>query len=307
MDRRLAAILSADIAGFSRLMGQDETGTLARLKALRADHFEPLLARHKGRFIKLMCDGALVELASVVDTVDCAVALQDGLAQRNAALPETERPPLRIGINLGDVVVEGDDIYGDGVNFAARIKAPTEPGGICVAQTSVDHAAGKTAVQFTDLGEKTLKDIAKPVRVWQVAPEPSVAPIKPSIAMLPFDNISGNPEQDYFYDGITEDIITALSRFSGLLIIARNSSFSYRGRAVDLRQIARAMGMLHLVEGSIRRAMAGACQARLGRLEEARATLSMLEAFSRGFLPRVLNGTLTICKLPKHRDLLKDA
>ena len=265
MERRLAAILAADVVGYSRLMGEDEAGTLERLTALRAAAIDPTIAEHKGRIVKLMGDGALVEFASVVDAVACAVAIQRAVAAAHADVDPARRIELRIGVNLGDVIVEGDDIYGDGVNVAARLQEIAEPGGIRVSGTVFDHVGERLAVAFTDLGEQTVKNIARPVRVYRVAdagdaggPAAGEAgedalPDKPSIAVLPFTNMSGDPEQEYFSDGITEDIITELSRFPSLFVIARNSSFTFKGEAVDVSEVGRKLGVDYVVEGSVRK------------------------------------------------------
>ena len=258
-ERRLAAILSADVVGYSRLMGEDEAGTLDRLKAHRAEFIDPELTKRGGRLVKLMGDGALVEFASVVDAVDCAVAVLQGMAGRNADVPEDKRIIFRIGVNLGDVIIDGDDIYGDRVNIAARIQEIAEPGGVALSAIAHDQVAGKIEAVFADGGECDLKNIAKPVRVyrWTESAIPSVAPPplpdKPSIAVLPFDNMSGDPEQEYFSDGITEDIITELSRFRSLFVIARNSSFAYRGQSVNVGRIGQELGVAYLVEGSVRK------------------------------------------------------
>jgi TolB-like protein len=261
--RRLAAILAADVVGYSRLMEQDEAGTWAALKARRQDILVPLVAQHNGRVVKLMGDGVLVEFGSPVDAVQCAVELQRGFAGANQGVPEAQRIFLRIGINLGDVIVEGSDIYGDGVNVAARLEGLAESGGILVSANVHEHVIGKLALPFDDLGDHALKNIVKPVRVYRAgtgensegAARPALTlPDKPSIAVLPFQNMSGDPEQEYFADGMVEDIITGLSRFNALFVIARNSSFSYKGRAVDIRQIGRELGVRYVLEGSVRKA-----------------------------------------------------
>ncbi len=258
IERRLAAIMSADVAGYSRLMGTDEAGTLSALKALRRDVFAPQVAAHKGRVVKLMGDGALVEFPSIVNAVDCAIAVQRALAEQTIQ--------LRIGINLGDIIVEGSDIYGDGVNIAARLEGLAEPGGICVARNVYDQVKSKVEASFEDLGEKEVKNIPEPLRVYRVATErlssavtspttkPLPLPDKPSVAVLPFTNMSGDSEQEYFSDGITEDIITELSRFHSLFVIARNSSFTYKGKAVDVTEVGSTLGVQYVVEGSVRKA-----------------------------------------------------
>jgi TolB-like protein/class 3 adenylate cyclase/Flp pilus assembly protein TadD len=266
VQRRLAAILAADVVGYSRLMATDETGTLAALKALRRELIDPRIAEHGGRIVKLMGDGALVEFASVVDAVECAVAIQHGVALRNADTPEERRIVFRIGINLGDIIIDGDDIYGDGVNLAARLESLAEPGGICISSSVREQVRDKVPISFADLGERSVKNIEQPIHVFCVvldgppaAPEPETTadgpgvPDKPSIAVLPFANMSGDPEQEFFADGIAEDIITGLSRLRWLFVIARNSSFSYKGRNVDIRQVGRELGVRYVLEGSVRK------------------------------------------------------
>jgi TolB-like protein/class 3 adenylate cyclase len=259
--RRLAAILAADVAGYSRLMGADEEGTLERLKALRNELLDPKIAEHCGRIVKTTGDGMLVEFASVVDAVRCAVAVQQGMAERSSGLEGDNRIELRIGINLGDVIVEGDDLYGDGVNIAARLEALAEPGGICVSRVVHDQVRDKLDVAFEDMGEQQLKNIARPVHVWRIrlGAKPAVSaplplPDKPSIAVLPFANMSGDPEQEYFADGMVEEIITALSRIRWLFVIARNSSFTYKGQAIDVKRVGRELGVRYVLEGSVRKA-----------------------------------------------------
>jgi len=265
--RRLAAILAADVAGYSRLMGADEEGTLERLKALRSELVDPKIAEHHGRLVKTTGDGLLVEFASVVDAVRCAVAVQQAMPERNAGVAPDSRIELRIGINLGDVIVEGDDLYGDGVNIAARIEALADAGGVFVSNTVHDHVRDRLPFVFEDLGEQQVKNIARPVRVYRVRdansagkspapPPPPVLPLpdKPSIAVLPFQNMSGDPEQEYFADGMVEEITTALSRIRWLFVIARNSSFTYKGQAVDVKQVGRELGVRYVLEGSVRKA-----------------------------------------------------
>jgi TolB-like protein len=261
LERRLVAILAADVVGYTRLMGADEAGTLARLKRFRAEVFDPAIAAEGGRVVKLMGDGALVEFPSVVRAVAAAAALQEAAAAHQAAEPEDRRITLRIGVNLGDVIVEGGDLYGDGVNIAARLEAQAEPGGICVTAKVRDEVGEKLGLAFEDMGEVAVKNVAGTVRIYRIAPartapspKPLALPDKPSVAVLPFANMSGDPEQAYFSDGITEDIITELSRFRSLFVIARNSSFVYRGQAVDLRRVGRELGVRYVVEGSVRRA-----------------------------------------------------
>ncbi|HEX3419501.1 MAG TPA: adenylate/guanylate cyclase domain-containing protein [Stellaceae bacterium] len=290
VDRRLAAILAADVAGYSRLMGANEEGTLERLKALRRELLDPRIAEHHGRIVKTTGDGLLVEFASVVDAVRCAVAVQQAMPERETGIAADNRIELRIGINLGDVIVEGDDLYGDGVNIAARIEALADAGGVFVSNTVHDQVRDRLPFVFEDLGEQQVKNIARPVRVYRVratlthpdahapgsplsriAPHagegaerrrreagegspPPALPDKPSIAVLPFTNLSEDPEQEYFVDGMAEEIITALSRIRWLFVIARNSSFTYKGQAVDVKQVGRELGVRYVLEGSVRKA-----------------------------------------------------
>jgi len=262
MERRLAAILAADVVGYSRLMRADEEGTLSALKALRAEVIDPAVAEHKGRVVKLMGDGMLAEFASVVDAVRAAVAMQQALAAHNSGLPDDRRMAFRVGINLGDVVIDGDDIYGDGVNVAARLEGLAETGGICVSNNVHEEVRDRLDHRFEDMGEQEVKNIDRPVRVWRwidgapsaAAPLPLPLPDKPSLAVLPFANMSGDPEQEFFADGIAEDIITGLSRFRQLFVIARNSSFTYKDTAVDIREVGRQLGIRYVLEGSVRRA-----------------------------------------------------
>ena len=247
--RRLAAILAADVAAYSRLMGADESGTLSALKAIRAELIDPTIATHNGRLVKTTGDGLLFEFGSVVDALRCATEMQAGMAERNATVPADKRIEFRIGTNVADVVVEDSDIFGDSVNVAARLEALAEPGGICVSARVQEDATGKLDLAFEDLGDQTLKHIARPVRVYRVVIGPMSAtaqetpaltlPDKPSIAVVPFANLSGDPEQEYFVDGMVEEIITALSRIRWLFVIARNSSFTYKGQAVDVKQVGR--------------------------------------------------------------------
>ena len=266
MERRLAAIMATDVVGYSRLIRADEEGTLAALKALRADLIDPKIAEHHGRIVKLMGDGMLVEFASVVDAVHAAVETQQAVTDHNSDVPADKRIELRIGVNLGDVVIDGDDIQGDGVNVAARLEAMAEPGGIWVSGMVYEGVRDRMDVPFEDLGEREVKNIERPVRVWRwragdgaapakpfAATEPLPLPDKPSIAVLPFDNMSGDAEQEYFADGIAEDIITALSRVEWFFVTARNSSFTYKGRAVDVQQVGRDLGVRYILEGSVRR------------------------------------------------------
>jgi adenylate cyclase len=261
--RRLAAILAADVVGYSRLMERDEVGTLATLKARRTEVLQPMVSRHWGRIVKLMGDGVLIEFASAVDAVECAVALQEAMEAANAGLPEDRQIVLRIGINLGDVMVEGTDLYGDGVNVAARLEALAEPGSVFVSQAIFSHVRGKVQASFEDLGEHNLKNMREPVRVYRAtntaspdvvaSPSRVAAASKPSIAVLPFVNMSGDPEQEFFADGLTEDIITALSRISGFFVIARTSIFTYKGKPIDVKRVAKELGVRYVMEGSVRR------------------------------------------------------
>jgi TolB-like protein len=247
-------------------MGEDEAGTLDALKSLRKDLVAPKIAKHKGRIVKLMGDGLLAEFSSVVEAVECAVAIQAGMPERNAETPSERQVVLRIGINLGDVIVEGRDIYGDGVNIAARLEGLAEPGGICISDTVQQNVRAKLDLAFEDLGAQQFKNIVEPVHAYRVIFDASIAlsgppddqslplPLRPSVAVLPFTNMSGDPEQEYFSDGITEDIITELSRFKGVLVIARNSTFYYKNKALDLRQIGKDLGVRYILEGSVRRA-----------------------------------------------------
>jgi TolB-like protein/cytochrome c-type biogenesis protein CcmH/NrfG len=261
--RRLAAIMAADVVGYSRLMELDEVGTLAALKARRRDILTPLVAKHDGRVVKVMGDGLLIEFASAVNAVQCAIDLQQGFADANVSLPEARRIVLRVGINLGDVIIEGTDLYGDGVNIAARLESLAEAGDICVSASVYDQVRRKLDAGFDDLGLKALKNIADPVHVYRLRPRPAAValepgslplPSKPSIAVLPFTNMSGEAEQDVFADGLTEDLITDLSRNAGLFVIARHSTFAYKGKSLDVRQIARDLGVRYVLEGSARRA-----------------------------------------------------
>jgi len=261
--RRLSAILAADMAGYSRLMGEDEAGTAQALRQYHAAA-DPLVVQHGGRIVKTTGDGVLIEFGSVIGAVECAVALQQLAAERNSGIAADRRMEWRIGIHLGDVLVEGDDILGDGVNIAARLEGIAESGGICISEDAFRQVRGKIAVEFTDLGEQALKNIARPLRVYRAgpasAPEQPAAPAtalplpdKPSIAVLPFQNISRDPEQEYFADGMVEEIITALSRIRWLFVIARNSSFTYKGQAVDVKQVGRELGVRYVLEGSVRK------------------------------------------------------
>ena len=277
--RKLAAILAADVVGYSRLAGADEDRTLARLRALRSDLIDPTVAVHHGRVVKRTGDGALVEFRSVVDAVRCAVEMQNGMVERNAGVPEDRRIEFRIGVHLGDVVEEADgDLMGDGVNIAARLEGSCAPGAICLSEDAYRQVKGRLDLRVTDLGETQLKNIAEPIRVYSIevgvaapagpatpaepdAPKrPSVGPTlpdKPSIAVLPFRNISGDPEQEYFADGISEDIISALASFRWFFVIARNSSFVYKDKPIEAKQVARELGVRYLLEGSVRKSSQG--------------------------------------------------
>jgi adenylate cyclase len=260
--RKLAAILAADVAGYSRLMGADEEGTLERLKAHRRELIDPKIAEHRGRVVKTTGDGILIEFPSVVEAVGCAVEVQQGMAERNADVSQDKRITFRVGVNLGDIIIDGDDIHGDGVNIAARLEAMAEPGMVCVSASAWEHARGKVSFGADDLGEHQLKNIERPVRVFRIASgasatatsKPLPLPDKPSIAVLPFQNLSGDPEQEYFADGMVEDIISGLSRIGWLFVIARNSSFTYKGKTVDVKQVGRELGVRYVLEGSVRKA-----------------------------------------------------
>ena len=258
--------MSADVVGYSRLMGTDEAGTLSRLNTLRRELIDPAIAAHSGRIVKLMGDGALVEFASAVDAVTCAIEIQRQVCEHDAGGSEANPIQFRIGINVGDIIIEGEDIYGDGVNIAARLEGIAEPGGISISEDAWRQVQGKVTANFVDAGEQTLKNIARPVRVYRLdlVPKPVAAskvprptlelPDKPSIAVLAFTNMSGDPEQEYFSDGISEDIITDLSKLSELHVIARNSTFIYKGKPVDVKQVGRDLGVRYVLEGSVRKA-----------------------------------------------------
>ncbi len=268
VERRLAAVLAADVAGYSRLMGRDEERTLANLKSLRKTLVDPAIA------VKTTGDGMLVEFASAVDAARCAVEVQCDMAAQNADVPQDVRIEFRIGIHVGDIIIDDSDIFGDGVNIAARVENECEPGGVCVSGNAFEQIRGKTKFAFDDLGDRILKNIERPVRLYAVrgasspattateavptmlsnANDPLPLPDKPSIAVLPFQNMSGDPEQEYFADGTVEDIITGLSKFKSLFVIARNSSFTYKGKAVDVKQVGRELGVRYVLEGSVRRA-----------------------------------------------------
>ena len=261
VERRLTAIFAGDVAGYSRLMGADEEGTLSRLNAHRREFLEPKIAEHRGRIVKRTGDGILIEFGSAVDAARCAVEIQRGMAERNVLVPRNERIEFRIGVHVGDILIEEGDIFGDGVNIAARLEGIAEPGGICLSDDAYRQVRGKLDASFQDTGEQELKNIARPVRVYRLqlagaALETAVPslPDKPSVAVLPFQNMSGDPEQDYFADGIVEDIITGLSRIKWLFVIARNSTFVYKGQVLDVKKIGRELGVRYLVEGSVRKA-----------------------------------------------------
>jgi TolB-like protein/class 3 adenylate cyclase/Tfp pilus assembly protein PilF len=271
VERRLAAILAADVAGYSRLMGANEEGTLAQLKSIRKALVDPTIAAHRGRIVKTTGDGMLVEFASAVDAARNAVEIQRSMAEQNTAVPQDQRIEFRIGIHVGDVIFDDNDIFGDGVNIAARLEGIAEPGGVCMSDDAYRQVRGKVEIACDDMGQQSLKNIAEPMRAWRVRltgqtpsavksgsavsqPRALALPDKPSIAVLPFQNMSGDPEQDYFADGMVEEIITALSRFKALFVIARNSSFTYKGRAVDVKQVGRELGVRYVLEGSVRKA-----------------------------------------------------
>jgi adenylate cyclase len=273
VERRLAAVLAADVAGYSRLMGTDEEGTLARFKAVRKALVDPAIASHRGRIVKTTGDGMLVEFASAVDAVRGAVEIQRGMAEQNASVPQNQRIEFRIGIHVGDIIIDDNDIFGDGVNVAARLEGIAEPGGICISDDAQRQIRAKVDIAFEDMGPQNLKNITEPMRAWRLKMSASASaamstkppvkftqtqalalPDKPSIAVLPFQNMSGDPEQEYFADGMVEDIITALSRFRSLFVIARNSSFTYKGQAVDVKQAGRDLGVRYVLEGSVRKA-----------------------------------------------------
>jgi adenylate cyclase len=267
MERRLSAILAADVVGYSRLMGLDEGATLAALKEHRRDLVDPEIAKHGGRIVKLMGDGMLVEFGSVVKAVACAVEIQKAMPARNKKVSPELRIEFRVGINLGDVIVEDGDIFGDGVNIATRLEGIALPGGICISSSVREQVGDRLRLIFDSLGEQTLKNITQPVRAFKVSwseddqTTPQIKPfgvklelpVKPSVAVLPFNNMSGDPDQDYFCDGLVEDLITSLSKIPELFVIARNSSFAYRGKLIDVREIARDLGVRYVLEGSVRK------------------------------------------------------
>ncbi len=259
VERRLAAILAADVAGYSRLIGNDEEGTLAALKTCRRELIDPKIAEHRGRMVKTTGDGALVEFASAVDAVRCAVEVQRAMADRNAHLPDGRRIEFRIGINVGDIVSDEGDIFGDGVNVAARLESLAEPGGICMSSRVHEDVQGKLDISFEDAGEQQLKNISRPVRVFRVqlgkiaarAAAPSSK--RPSIAVLPFQNMSGDPEQEYFADGMVDEIITGLSRIKWLSVVSRNSSYIYKNKPVSIKDLAEKLGVRYVLEGGVRK------------------------------------------------------
>lgn len=270
MERRLAAVLAADIAGYSLLMGRDEEGTLTQLKAFRKTLVDPTIAAHRGRIVKTTGDGMLVEFASAVDAARCAVEIQRGVAAENVDIPQRARIEFRIGIHVGDIIFDDNDIFGDGVNIAARLEGIAQPGGICISDDAQRQIRGKLDSPFEDMGPQNLKNITEPMRAWRLSvdaksveylsAERSVGiaqslalPDKPSIAVLPLQNMSSDPEQDYFADGMVEDIITALSRYHGLFVIARNSSFAYKGQAIDIKRVGRELDVRYVLEGSVRK------------------------------------------------------
>jgi TolB-like protein/class 3 adenylate cyclase len=267
VERRLAAILAVDVAGYSRLMGEDEEGTLAALRAVRRELGDPKISEHRGRIVKTTGDGLLVEFASVVDAVRCAVEVQREMVARNAAVPAGRRIEFRMGVNVGDIIIEDGDIFGDGVNIAARLEALAEPGGICISAAAHEQVRDKLEFSFEDMGEQQVKNIARPVRTHRIVVGSTAPPIaaaaastelslpdKPSIAVLPFQNLSGDPEQEYFVDGMVEEFTTAIARLPWLFVIARNSAFTYKGKPVDVKQVAQELGVRYVLDGSVRKA-----------------------------------------------------
>jgi adenylate cyclase len=279
VERRLAAVLAADVAGYSRLMGGDEEGTLTRLKAVRKTRVDPQIDHYRGRIVKTTGDGLLVEFASAVDAVRCAIEIQTGMMAENADVPQDRRIIFRIGIHVGDIISEDNDIFGDGVNIAARLEGIADIGGLCISDDAYRQVRGKVDAEFDDIGEQVLKNIAEPMRAWRLKLDGATPtqvstksvdlalPDKPSIAVLPFQNMSGDPEQEFFADGISEDVITALSRYSSLFVIARNSSFSFKGRKYDVKQVGRELGVRYVLEGSLRKSS-----------ERVRVTAQLIEA-----------------------------
>src|SRR5262245_56812318 len=272
VERRLAAILAADIAGYSRLMGANEEGTLAQLKSIRTALVDPAIAAHRGNIVKTTGDGMLIEFASAVDAVRYAVEIQRSMAEQNTSVPQDQRIEFRIGVHVGDIIFDDDDIFGDGVNIAARLEGIAEPGGVCLSDDAYRQVRGKVEIACDDMGRQSLKNIAEPMQAWRVrltdqSPsavlshlamgQPQVLPPsdRPSIAVLPFQNMSGDPEQEYFAEGMAEDIITALSRFKAAFVTARNCSFTYKARAVDVKEVVRELGVRYVLEGSVRKAV----------------------------------------------------
>ncbi len=261
LERRLAAILAADVAGYSRLMGADEEGTLAQLNAHRRELVDRKVEEHHGRIIKTTGDGMLVEFASVVNAMRCAIEVQRSMSTRNSGVPHEKRIEFRIGINVGDIIIDSGDIFGDGVNVAARLEGLAEPGGICVSGRVQEDTQGKLEITFEDAGQQQLKNIARPVQVYQVRLDMTAANMaapqalsnKPSIAVLPFQNMSGDPEQEYFADGIVDEIITGLSRIKWLSVVSRNSSFVYKNKPVSMKEVSGKLGVRYVLEGGVRR------------------------------------------------------
>jgi TolB-like protein len=266
VERRLTAVLAADVAGYSLLMGRDEEGTLAKLKSFRKSLVDPAIAEHRGHIVKTTGDGMLVAFASAVDAARCAIKVQRDMAEQNDGVPQERRIEFRIGIHVGDVIIDENDIFGDGVNIAARLEGIAQSGGVCISDDTYRQIRGKLDIVFDDMGPQVLKNIAEPMRAWRMqianvsrdtsakSRQPLALPDKPSIAVLPFQNLSGDPEQEYFADGMVEDIITALSHFKSLFVIARNSSFTYKDKAVDIKQVSRELGVRYVLEGSVRKA-----------------------------------------------------
>ena len=261
VSRQLAAIFAADMVGYSRLIGLDEEGTIARQQALRREFIDPQIAQHAGRIVKTIGDAVLVEFPSVVDAVRCAVAVQEGMPSLESNVPEDRRIRYRVGVNLGDIVADGDDILGDGVNVAARVEGLAEAGGVCISEAVYHQIRDKVGASFVFAGEHAVKNIAQPVRVWRWRPGAPGAAVpvlafanRPAIAVMPFENMSGDTDQEYFVDGITEDIITALSKWRWFLVIARNSTFAYKGRPIDLNQVQGELAVRYVLEGSVRKA-----------------------------------------------------
>ena len=308
--RKLAAILAADVAGYSRLAGADEERTLARLRALRSDLIDPTIAVHNGRVVKRTGDGSLIEFRSVVDAVRCAIEVQNGMAERNAGLPPERRVEFRIGIHLGDVVEESDgDLMGDGVNIAARLEGIADPGGICLSEDAYRQVRDRLKEGFIDLGEKELKNIARPVRAYalktgaegpasalQASAPNKTGPPRLSIVVLPFANIGGDPEQEYFVDGVTESLTTDLSRISGSFVIGRNTAFTYKGKHIDLKQVGRELNVRYVLEGSVH-VLATGCASTCSSLIPSRARISGQSASTSPWL------TCSTCRTKSSRGL----